>query len=381
MHLGVSSDPASWVTVSAVTIFLCGDVMMGRGIDQIMVHPGDSVLYEQWARSAVHYVDLAEQRNGPIPRAVEPEYVWGDALEVLADAGVAARIINLETAVTDRGEPWPGKGIHYRMHPANLNAIVAAEVDCCVLANNHVLDWSYAGLAQTLDSTRQAELGTVGAGSDLDSATNPGMIDLASGSRIVVVAVGMRSSGIPASWAAGENHPGVAFANAPSDHAADAVADSVATVVEPGDLVIASIHWGPNWGYDIPGAHRRFAHRLVDKGGVHIIHGHSSHHPLGVEVYHGRLILYGCGDLINDYEGIQGHEEYRPHLGIVYLASVEPASGTLDALQLIPMRLRRFRLEHAPAGDVRWLAETLDSVSRRMGVGVETAGDGLRAVW
>jgi poly-gamma-glutamate capsule biosynthesis protein CapA/YwtB (metallophosphatase superfamily) len=50
----------------------------------------------------------------------------------------------------------------------------------------------------------------------------------------------------------------------------------------------------------------RFARRLID-GGVDVIHGHSSHDLRPVEVYRGRLILYGCGDCIDDYEGISGH--------------------------------------------------------------------------
>jgi poly-gamma-glutamate capsule biosynthesis protein CapA/YwtB (metallophosphatase superfamily) len=73
-----------------------------------------------------------------------------------------------------------------------------------------------------------------------------------------------------------------------------------------GDIVVASIHWGGNWGYRIPSAHIAFAHALIDKSQVDVIHGHSSHHPIGLEVYKGKLVIYGCGDFINDYEGISG---------------------------------------------------------------------------
>ena len=34
-----------------------------------------------------------------------------------------------------------------------------------------------------------------------------------------------------------------------------------------------------------------------------VIHGHSSHHVKAIEVYNGKLVLYGCGDFRNDYEG------------------------------------------------------------------------------
>jgi poly-gamma-glutamate synthesis protein (capsule biosynthesis protein) len=65
------------------TLFLCGDVMLGRGIDQILPHPGDPRLYESYVKSAATYVELAERRNGPIPKPVDFEYVWGDVLAEL----------------------------------------------------------------------------------------------------------------------------------------------------------------------------------------------------------------------------------------------------------------------------------------------------------
>ncbi len=114
------------MSAPGVTLFLCGDVMTGRGVDQILEHPGDPRLHESWAGSALEYVHLAERKNGPIPRAVDPAYIWGDALAALNAAGATARIINLETAVTDGGEPWPGKGIHYRMDPHNVACITSA---------------------------------------------------------------------------------------------------------------------------------------------------------------------------------------------------------------------------------------------------------------
>lgn len=157
-------------------LFLSGDVMTGRGIDQVLATPGSPRLYETWAKSAIRYVELAERAHGAIPRGVDPEYVWGDALAVLDEAGVDARIINLETAVTDRGEAWPAKGVHYRMRPENVEVLEAAGIDCCVLANNHILDWSYPGLAQTLDSLHGAGIATAGAGADAPHARRPALI-------------------------------------------------------------------------------------------------------------------------------------------------------------------------------------------------------------
>ena len=123
-----------------VTLFVCGDVMTGRGIDQILPRPSDPRLFEPCVSSAVEYVKLAERVAGPIPRRVPFDYVWGDALRELEHARPDVRIVNLETAVTTSSEASPDKSIHYRMHPDNIQCLTVARIDCCILANNHVLD-------------------------------------------------------------------------------------------------------------------------------------------------------------------------------------------------------------------------------------------------
>ena len=137
-------------TGADICLFLCGDVMLGRGIDQILAHPGDPRLHEPVVRSAIEYVELAEAANGPIQRVVAPDYIWGDALVELARAKPQARIVNLETSVTLSAAYAP-KGINYRMNPANVACLTAASIDCCILANNHVLDFGRSGLKPNAD--------------------------------------------------------------------------------------------------------------------------------------------------------------------------------------------------------------------------------------
>ncbi len=105
-----------------------------------MPHPNAPGIQEPDVRDARKYVELAERANGHIPRSVEPSYIWGDALRQFNRVLPDARIINLETSVTHCGDFWPGKGIHYRMHPANIGCLTVARVDVCALANNHVLE-------------------------------------------------------------------------------------------------------------------------------------------------------------------------------------------------------------------------------------------------
>ncbi|MFJ4466522.1 CapA family protein [Streptomyces sp. NPDC089424] len=357
-----------------VTLFLCGDVMLGRGVDQILAYPGDPGLREGYVKDARDYVALAEAVNGPIPVPVAPAWPWGEALPLLDAAAADVRIVNLETAVTSGGTFAPGKQVHYRMHPANLPALSVARPDVCVLANNHVLDFGPSGLDETLDVLEGAGLRTAGAGRDAEGARAPAVVPLGSGGRVLVLALGFRSSGIPPDWAAsGEARPGVAYAPGPSPGAAQALVRRVRRVRRAGDLVVVSVHWGSNWGYLVPRDQVRFAHALVD-GGVDLVHGHSSHHPRPVEVYRDRLILYGCGDFVDDYEGIPGHEEYRDDLRLAHLATLEAGTGRLTGLRMVPLRARRMRLEAAPRRDRDWLCGVLDRISP--GVHVDPARDG-----
>jgi poly-gamma-glutamate synthesis protein (capsule biosynthesis protein) len=358
-----------------ITLFLCGDVMTGRGIDQILPHPSDPTLHESFVLNALGYVALAESAHGAIPRRVAPEYIWGDALAELARVTLDARIVNLETSVTT-SDDWLDKGINYRMHPANVTCLTAAGIDCCVLANNHVLDWGRAGLVETLDTLGAAGLRTAGAGRNRAEARAFAEIPLARGGRVLVAAFGMPSSGVPPQWAATDDAPGVEVLEDLSDRNADRIARGVRAVKRPGDVVVASIHWGGNWGYAIGRAERRFAHRLIDAAGIDVVHGHSSHHPKAIEVHAGKLVLYGCGDFVNDYEGISGYESYRGDLSFMYFPTLDAATGALVRLELVPTQMRRFRVQRASREDAEWLAALLSREGRQFGTGARVREDG-----
>jgi poly-gamma-glutamate capsule biosynthesis protein CapA/YwtB (metallophosphatase superfamily) len=369
------ADPAS-----IVVVLLAGDVMTGRGIDQILPHPGDPTLAEPAVRDAREYVALAERVSGSIPRPVGWADVWGDALDDLRRPEVDVRIVNLETSITSDGAPWPGKGIHYRMHPANVAFLQAAHLDCSCLANNHVLDWGHVGLVETLRTLDTAGLVHVGAGTTLAEAAAPAVVEVPGKGRVLIVAAGATSSGIPEAWRATNERPGVNLLPDLSAATAQRIADQMQETRRPDDVIVASIHWGDNWGYDVPEEQIAFAHRLID-GGVTIVHGHSSHHPKRIEVYHQRLILYGCGDFVDDYEGISGYEEFRRDLAILYRVSIEVESGDLTGVQLLPFQIRRFRLHRVIGTDARWLAERLNRLGLPGGPRAQVTADNNLTLW
>jgi poly-gamma-glutamate capsule biosynthesis protein CapA/YwtB (metallophosphatase superfamily) len=360
-------------------VFLCGDVMPGRGIDQILPHPLNPGLREAFVKDARAYVRLAEKENGPIDFPVDFSWPWGEALPTLDKLAPDVRLINLETSITMDGTFAPGKAVHYRMSPDNLACLTVARPDVCAFANNHVLDFGHQGLTDTLDALARAGLRGAGAGLNAHEAQSPAVVTTEGRRRVVFFSGGMESSGIPRRWAATLSRSGVSFIPDLSNRSAAEIAMRVQELKQPGDITVVSLHWGSNWGYDISDGQVRFAHRLVDAG-VDIIHGHSSHHPRPIEIYRNKLILYGCGDLINDYEGIKGYEAYRPDLRLLYFAYVDSDSGELACLHIVPMQARNLRLRHASSTDAEWLRSTLEHASRRYGTGIDCNSDDMLTV-
>jgi poly-gamma-glutamate capsule biosynthesis protein CapA/YwtB (metallophosphatase superfamily) len=363
------------VVSETVTLFLCGDVMTGRGVDQILDHPGNPLLQEPYVRDARTYLQAVESLHGPIRRPVPFSWPWGESLRVLADTAPDVRVINLETSVTTSAEFASGKDVHYRMHPRNVGVLAAANPDVCVLANNHMLDFGRRGLTETLRTLAAAGYHTAGAGEDAEQATRPAVVDVGDRTRVLVFAYGVASSGVPPGWAAAGDRSGVHYLPRLGEPAAAQVAVDVQTRRRPGDVVVVSLHWGANWVDEVPEEQIRFAHALVDAG-VDVVHGHSCHHPLPIEIYRGRLILYGCGDFIDDYEGIPGHDEYRHDLRVLYFPTVRRADGELVGMRIVPMRPVQMRLRRAEEADCRWLqalfAHDADQFGTR--VRVDTGG-------
>jgi poly-gamma-glutamate capsule biosynthesis protein CapA/YwtB (metallophosphatase superfamily) len=366
---------------SKITLFLCGDVMTGRGIDQILPHPCLPQLHEPWVQSAEDYVALAERSFGPIQRPVAFDYVWGDALLELQRFHPDLRIINLETAITTSEDWCPEKGVHYRMNPGNAPCLTAA-IDCCSLANNHVLDWGQAGLIETLETLRSARVRVAGAGLSPEEASAPAIVEVNGKGRVLVFACAAHDCGVPEEWNAEESSPGIHLLDDLSLPSAQSLADRILKEKQAGDIVVLSIHWGSNWEFNISKRASKFAHHLIDAAAVDVVHGHSSHHVKGIEVYRERLILYGCGDFLNDYEGIGGYEQFRPDCSLMYFPSLESGSGKLLALTLVPTQIRGFRVMRANDDAVAWLQATLNREGETLGTQVEREpGNDLLLHW
>jgi poly-gamma-glutamate synthesis protein (capsule biosynthesis protein) len=228
------------------------------------------------------------------------------------------------------------------------------------------LDWGYPGLSETLRSLDAAGIAHSGAGNNAGEAAAPAVLNLEGKPRVLLFSFGSTTSGIPREWRATSSRAGVNLLDDLSDATAALIADQMGHYRKPGDLLIASIHWGSNWGYEIPSKQIAFAHRLVEEG-VAIVHAHSSHHVKAIEVFKGRLILYGCGDFLTDYEGISGYEEFRGDLALMYFVELDSQTGQLGSARLVPMKTRRFRLERDLGADAEGLCNLLNELGAPFG--------------
>lgn len=360
---------------NGIKLALAGDVMVGRGVDQLFEQSNSPELRERYVDDARIYVDLARRAHGSVPAAVSRSYVWGEALDILERERPDAAVVNLETSVTTSDEFWPGKGIHYRMHPDNIGCLTAAGIDVCSLANNHVLDFGRKGLLETLEALEAAGIEAAGAGETLAAARRPARVELKRDADLAVFSFGLPSSGIPAEWAATENRPGIHLLEGLTGQTLEEVLHGIDSSTGSKDVVVASTHWGSNWGFDISESQVAFARGLIE-GGVDIVHGHSSHHVRPIEIHRRRPIFYGCGDLITDYEGIGGYEKWRGDLGAMYFLALETGTGEMADLRMVPTTMERMRLARPSDGDVRWLRDKLTEISQPFGVRFQRLQDG-----
>ncbi len=100
---------------------------------------------------------------------------------------------------------------------------------------------------------------------------------------------------------------------------------------------------------------------------------------MGMEVYKNKLIIYGAGDFINDYEGISGHEKYRGDLSLMYFPEINIETGQLISLKMLPMKIKNFSLHQASKKDVKWLEKTLTREGKKLGTDLNM--DDENALW
>ncbi|GIW61481.1 MAG: hypothetical protein KatS3mg089_0333 [Patescibacteria group bacterium] len=224
-----------------------------------------------------------------------PEYPWGDTLPIFKNADL--RICNLECVLSDIGEPFPREKVfHFRTDEKNIKTLLAADIGIVSLANNHVLDYGYSALLRMIKVLGEHAINYAGAGLDILEAKEPAICSVDSQNVGFIAFTDNEPE-----WAAEENKPGIFYVTInEQDRRAQQLFEIIQKTRDDVDLLIASAHWGPNWGYRPPKEHISFAHHLIDVG-ADIVFGHSPHVFRGIEIYKNKVILYSTGDFIDDY--------------------------------------------------------------------------------
>jgi poly-gamma-glutamate synthesis protein (capsule biosynthesis protein) len=300
-------------------------------------------------------------------READPAGVWGTALERLR--GLDGLVANLECCIADGGRRWPDKTYYFRATPAFARpALRVAGVSAVTLANNHTLDFGATALRETRTHLDGAGVSHTGAGPDREAAFAPAVVE-AGGLRVAVVGLTDRM----AAYAAGDG-PGTAYL--PLDPANPASRARVAGVLDRArardpDLLVASLHWGPNWETTPDPGQRAFARWLVDRG-VDVVHGHSAHVLQGIEVYRGRPILYDTGDVVDDYLDKAGYRNKRSGLFELVVRD-----GRLAELRVVPLRIADEQVGLAGGEAAAWVRRAVRERSAALGTRAERAGAGL----
>ena len=318
----------------SVRIGLTGDVMLGRLVDE-------------------------RQRERPSTA------VWGDVLARLR--ALDGLFVNLECCLSTRGRPWrrTRRAFHFRAAPDwAVPALRGAGVDCCALANNHVLDYEEVALFDTLDHLDAGGVAHAGAGRTRGEAFEPARVTVGD----LDVAFVSLTDNTP-EYAAGTDSPGTAHVEMDADNrdTRAAVGEALARAREfDPDLLVASLHWGPNMVEEPPEAFRRFGRWLVDEG-VDLVHGHSAHVFQGVEVYDGTPILYDTGDFVDDY-AVDGR--LRNDRSFLFEAVVS-AAGDVTELRLLPTEIDDCAVHEASPRSGEWSRDRMRELSAPFGIHFE----------
>ena len=267
------------------------------------------------------------------------------------------------------------------MHPENIKALQAAKISYAGLANNHTLDFCEPGLLETVKAVKKAGIAFAGAGETREEATRPAVLRLPAtdqdgGHHEIHI---WAASDHPRDWAKVSSFHFIDYSHKTRDRLKELITKPTASVPS---LKVFSVHWGPNYSWQPAKEIRDLAHFLIDSCGIDIIHGHSSHHVQGVEKYKGKLIIYGCGDFVDDYALTP---EYRNDLSGVWQVIVEetgcdPGKGSLrlKRLEIYPTKIDRFvaRRVSSSEADSDWMRGKIKDLSAELGTTVEPESGG-----
>lgn len=256
------------------------------------------------------------------------------------------------------------------MHPVNIQCLKEARISYASLANNHTLDFEKEGLIETVRTVKNSGIAFAGAGESGEEAHRPAELLLENHNEDAYHLVHVYSaSDHPGDWASVANFHLIDYLPTTRIH----LKNQLMSAPSRPDFKIFSVHWGPNYSWTPSDEIQSLAHFLIDECGVDLIHGHSSHHIQGVEVYKGKLIIYGCGDFVDDYAV---NTTYRNDLSGIWRVGLEELQkGKLEVrtLELYPTKIKRFQTNLIKGSDPdhAWVHSKFQQLCRSFGTEVQ----------
>lgn len=309
-----------------IVIGFAGDVMIGRMVNEII----DKTGYE---------------------------YPWGNLLPLLHATDL--NIVNLETTLTKETKVVP-KVFNFKAAPDRIEILKNARIDAVNIANNHILDFGVQGMIDTIEQLDLAEIAHVGSGQGLQAAQKPAIFER-NGLRIGIIG----ATDNEPDWAAEEFKPGVFYVNIEN---IKPLCDEVKKLRPKVDLLILTIHWGPNWREHPSQEFINAAHSLIDCG-VDIIHGSSAHILQGIEIYKRRLIMYGTGDFVDDY---QVDPVLRNDCSAFFEVTVD--KNNIKQVQLIPVLINDMQVNIAQGEEKHTIIDRMEQLSQELGTSIDDQG-------
>jgi hypothetical protein len=197
-------------------------------------------------------------------------------------------VVNLECAVPS-GNPRSDRRSLLPLDPCRLRELAVANKTVCVMANNHVTDYGPEGLRATLEAVREAGFLSVGAGTTLDEARHPLILDL-NGRRVGLMAYADTRSHVGA-VAATEDSPGVA----PLDLAL--ITEDIRVVTQTVHHAWVFLHWGEEY-LRYPEPEQRAVAEQFIRAGATLIVGTHPHVVRGCEQFLQKTVYYSLGNFI-----------------------------------------------------------------------------------
>lgn len=237
---------------------------------------GDINLDESWATT--QYLNTCE--NGIY------DCISQELITAMQQADIMC--LNNEFTYSTKGEPLNGKAYTFRADPSRVEVLQQLGVDVVTLANNHVYDYGKEALLDTFATLEQAEISYFGAGRNLEEAMEPVYVTV--DGKIVAFVAASRAEKYKMTPQATETEPGILRC-----YDTELFLESIRTARQNADFVIAVVHWGTEYSYELEDVQQSTGKEYIDAGADAVIGAHS-HCLQGMEFYKGKPIIYSLGN-------------------------------------------------------------------------------------